>query len=432
MMDLVENNRIEFKERLTDDFEKEIVAFLNYNEGGVVYIGIDKNGNAVGVDNCDEVQLKIKDKLMSNISPSAMGLFDIACEEISGKTVLKITLASGVEKPYYIKRKGMSESGCFIRIGNSSHPMTKSMIEDLFIRRVRKSIANIESKRQDLTFRQLKICYEERGMPLNDNFPKTLDLLTGSGKFNYDAFLLADENSASIRVAKYWGEDKADLRENEEYGYCSLIKSVQSVLDKFELENITRSEITSGQRIDSPLVDKVALREAIINAFVHNDYSSEDTPLFEIFSDKFVITSYGGLIDGLSREEFFGGISKPRNRELMRIFKDLGYVEHLGSGMTRIMRKYDRSIFEFTDHYLRVSFTFGQIKGKEKSKEKGKEKSKEKILKLMGENPDITTGEIASILQLGSSTIEKHIRELKAKNKIKRVGADKGGHWKIL
>ena len=112
----------------------------------------------------------------------------------------------------------------------------------------------------------------------------------------------------------------------------------------------------------------------------------------------------------------------------MRIFKDLGYVEHLGSGMTRIMRKYDRSIFEFTDHYLRVSFTFDQIKGKEK----GKEKSKEKILKLMGENPDITTGEIASILQLGSSTIEKHIRELKAKNKIKRVGADKGGHWEIL
>lgn len=84
-MDLIENSRVEFKERLTDDFEKEIVAFLNYNEGGVVYIGIDKNGNAVGVDNCDEVQLKIKDRLMSNISPSAMGLFDIACEEISGK-----------------------------------------------------------------------------------------------------------------------------------------------------------------------------------------------------------------------------------------------------------------------------------------------------------------------------------------------------------
>ena len=214
-MNLTENNRIELKERLTDDLEKEIVAFLNYKEGGIVYVGIDKNEKVLGVDNCDELQLKIKDRLINNISPSIMGLFDIYCEEIDNKNVLKIILASGIEKPYYIKRKGMSESGCFIRIGSSSQPMSKSMIEDMFVRRVRTSIANIKSRRQDLTFRQLKICYEERGTPLNENFAKTLDLLTTSGKFNYDAFLLADENSVSIRFAKYWGNDKVELRENE-------------------------------------------------------------------------------------------------------------------------------------------------------------------------------------------------------------------------
>ena len=426
-MNLTENNRVELKERLTDDLEKEIVAFLNYKEGGIVYIGIDKNEKVLGVDNCDELQLKIKDRLINNISPSIMGLFDIYCEEIDNKNVLKIILASGIEKPYYIKRKGMSESGCFIRIGSSSQPMSKSMIEDMFVRRVRTSIANIESRKQDLTFRQLKICYEERGTPLNENFAKTLDLLTTSGKFNYDAFLLADENSVSIRFAKYWGNDKVELRENEELGYCSLIKSVQSVLNKFELENITQSEITSTQRIDNPLVDKVALREAVINAFVHNDYSSGDSPVFEVFSDRFVITSYGGLIDGLSKEEFFSGISKPRNRELMRIFKDLGYVEHLGSGMNRIMRKYDKSIFEFTDHFLKVTFPFSKIKSKEKSKEK----SREKILNLIRENGFITTSELASELGLSTSAIEKHIRNLKLEGILKRIGPDKGGHWEI-
>jgi len=165
------------------------------------------------------------------------------------------------------------------------------------------------------------------------------------------------------------------------------------------------------------------LREAVINAFVHNDYSSGDSPVFEVFSDRFVITSYGGLIDGLSKKEFFSGISKPRNRELMRIFKDLGYVEHLGSGMNRIMKKYDKSIFEFTDHFLKVTFPFSKIKSKEKSREK--------ILNLIRENRFITTSELASELRLSTSAIEKHIRNLKSEGILSRIGPDKGGHWEI-
>ena len=73
-------------------------------------------------------------------------------------------------------------------------------------------------------------------------------------------------------------------------------------MDKFDIENITRTKITSRNRLEKNLVDRIALREAIINAMVHNDYSSEVPSLFEIFSDRFVITSYGGLIDGLSKE----------------------------------------------------------------------------------------------------------------------------------
>ncbi|MBQ0118514.1 MAG: ATP-binding protein, partial [Bacteroidales bacterium] len=60
---MTESNRIEFKECLTKelDIEKEVVAFLNYREGGILYIGIDKNGKAVGVEDIDGDMLKIKD-----------------------------------------------------------------------------------------------------------------------------------------------------------------------------------------------------------------------------------------------------------------------------------------------------------------------------------------------------------------------------------
>jgi len=142
---MTENSRIEFKTKLTDDLEKEVVAFLN-SEGGVIYIGRDET-KAYKLNNIDELQLKIKDRLKHNISPSILGLFDIVLEEFNGEKVIKIIVASGSEKPYYIKKRGMSEKGCFIRIGSSSEPMNAKMIEGLFSKRVRTTLRNIVSPR---------------------------------------------------------------------------------------------------------------------------------------------------------------------------------------------------------------------------------------------------------------------------------------------
>lgn len=98
-----ETNRIEYKEKLTKDLdlEKEVVAFLNYREGGFIYIGVHKKGTAVGVQDVDGDMLKIKDRIKNNISPSAMGLFDVVAEVREGKTLIKIIVAGGSEKPYF-------------------------------------------------------------------------------------------------------------------------------------------------------------------------------------------------------------------------------------------------------------------------------------------------------------------------------------------
>lgn len=58
-----ETNRIELKQQLTDDFEKEVIVFLNYHGGGVLYVGIDKNSNILDVKDPGTTMLKIKDRL---------------------------------------------------------------------------------------------------------------------------------------------------------------------------------------------------------------------------------------------------------------------------------------------------------------------------------------------------------------------------------
>ena len=142
--------------------------------------------------------------------------------------------------------------------------MTERMIEEMFARRIKNSLKEIESPRQDLTFRQLKIHYEGNGMILNDNFARNLNLLTDEGKYNYNAYLLADENDISIKLVKYLGTSKMELIENQEYGYCCLITATQRILDRLTAENTVYAKIEYNGRKEVEMIDSKALKEAVI------------------------------------------------------------------------------------------------------------------------------------------------------------------------
>jgi ATP-dependent DNA helicase RecG len=436
-----ETNRIEYKRELNIDvdIEKEVIAFLNYHEGGVIYIGIDKTGNVVGVSDADGDALKIKDRIKNNISPSAMGLFDVVVEEREGKEIVKITVASGSEKPYFKKKFGMTDKGCFIRVGTAAEPMPQGIIDKLFATRTRNSIGKIRSNRQDLTFEQLRIYYEEKRKPLNGQFKKSLELLTEDGALNYAAYLLADENGVSIKVAKYRGTNRVDLIENNEYGYCSLIKATKSVLDKIELENRTATQITSKERIDRRLWNPVAIREAIINSIVHNDFTREVPPKFEIFADRIEITSAGTLPEGLNEDDFFDGVSIPRNRELMRVYRDLELVEQLGSGVPRILESYGKECFRFMGNFIRMTFPVSkELIHQSRVVDRlvdglvdGLVESQRKIVELIKANPKISKKEMSESIGISTTAVDKHIRSLREKGILKRVGGDRSGHWEL-
>lgn len=426
-----ESNRVEYKRELNDKLERSVVAFLNTSEGGLIYIGIDDDGKAVGVSDIDLIQRQIVDRIKNNISPSILGLFDVVVEKIEGTPVIKIVVSSGMEKPYYIRNQGRSERGCFIRVGSSVQPMTTQMIDDLYARHRPVSLGNIPAPRKSLTFEQLEIYYQAKKLKLNEQFKTSLELFTSDGSNNFVAYMLADENGISIKVAKYSGTDKVDLIENYEYGYCCLIKATNQVLDRLDVENRTFTKITPKERIEKQMVDRTALREAVINAIVHNDYSRNAVPTVEIFSDRITITSYGGLPEGLSRESFFDCCSMPRNRELMRVFRDVGLVEQLGSGMGRILKAYDRSVFRFSGDFLIVTLPFAE--GFDATiGTNGINLGTNKIINAMRDNPGITLDGIAKLTGISRRTVAREVDRLKAEGKLKRVGSTRSGHWEVF
>lgn len=432
MLDVIEDVRNEFKIKLTDKFEEEVISFLNTN-GGNIYIGVNDKGDIIGINgNIDLLQRTIKDRIKDNIMPSMLGLYDVIVLEKDNKKYIKVIIARGNERPYYLKGMGMTPDSCFIRVGSSIQSMSNEMINNEFSKRTRNSLKNIVSPKQDLTFSQLKIYYEEKGFSINNNFLKQLDLYTNDGKYNYNAYLLADNNSISIRFGKYDGINSVNLIENEDFGNCCIIKATKNILNKLEIENKTFTKIEYPERKEIKMYDYIAVREAVVNAIVHNDWSNEYSPKFEIFSDRLVISSNGGIQDNTTKEEFLEGFSLPKNKELMKVFNDLDLVEQMGTGIIRILQSYNKDSFEFFPNFIRVTFPFNENKFKANIKEIKNNSLTEiqnNIIGLMLDSPTITQETLARLLDVNIRTIQRNIKTLIDVGLIERTGATKKGEW---
>lgn len=140
----------------------------------------------------------------------------------------------------------------------------------------------------------------------------------------------------------------------------------------------------------------------------------------------------------MTKDDFFGGVSKPVNESLAKIFIKLGLIEQTGHGVSLIVDKYGKDVFAFLDNFLRVTIPFtydlnshintNDVNGAENGAEKTID---ELILEQIRNNPEITRSELARITGKGTTTIYRWLKKMQDLNKIVRVGSDKGGHWKI-
>lgn len=451
-----EDEKTELKRILNDAFEKEVDAFLN-TLGGQILIGIEDNGTVCGVENADQVALSIADRIRNNILPSAMGLFTVEIRQEEMRSYLVVTVAGGLERPYYLKKYGMTPNGCYTRIGTQASPMTQNMIDGFFSRRILNTLHNVVSPNQELTFTQLKIYYQEKGYDAAGSyFLKNLDLFTEDGKYNYAAYLMADHNGTSIKVARFRGTEKLDIVERNEFGRCCLIKSALNVLERLNVANTTVVRVGGkAQRKEIRLIDPAALREAVLNAIIHNDYINGAYPVFEIYDDRIEIISSGGLPVGLSEKEFFAGRSLPRNKELMRIFSDMDLCEQLGSGMKKILRIYPQSVFSVSEHFIDVRFDYAEeameiLREQNQADNQKPNVSDDRIndrinviingriteierniMELIFEQPNATTDMFCQKTGKTARTVSRALKSLQEKGYLKRIGSRKSGVWEI-
>ncbi|HOT31830.1 MAG TPA: ATP-binding protein [Petrotogaceae bacterium] len=156
-----------------------------------------------------------------------------------------------------------------------------------------------------------------------------------------------------------------------------------------------------------------------------------------IFHDRLEILSHGGLPSGMTKEQFFDGISKPRNATLMRIFLNMGLTEHTGHGIPTIVQKYGTEVFEIESNYIRCTIPFekevmNQIDNKNVGLNVGLNKTEKKVIELLIENPSITSVELAEKIGVTKRTIERTFKSLQEKKMIERIGSKRDGNWIVV
>lgn len=448
-MTFQETEKMELKRILNDTLPKEIVAFLNSFDG-VIYIGVDDDGNIIGVNNLDEIQKKIANIITTQILPNPQSFIELGSKFIDGKNVVEIKVGKG-NSLYYIKRYGRSANGCFVRIGTTCRNMTEEEISVAYIKSLKvekESIVDIENYNQNVSFSMLKNYYLAKGFHINEKtFDSNYNLTNRSGKYNILAGLLADENDVSIKIVRFAGTTKSELIEKSEYGYNCLLMAIDKVIARLDVINITKSVLDgSATRKDKRLLDPHCLREAFLNAIAHNDWSSKVSPSIYVFSNRIEIISTGGLPEGLSLDEFYEGCSRPRCPELMRILRDLEYVEQSGFGINKIIEIYGEKVFKITDNFISVILPFDvdvmdaivrNINLPPKTNVKVPKNTKRNstidnaILEIIKNDSSISARMIALKVGISEDGVRYHIKKLKKQGLIEYVGSSKTGNWII-
>ena len=450
MSSYIESETVELKEKYNDNFTREVVAFLNAN-GGTIYIGIDDNGNIIGANSIDETLRSVSDCITDKIEPNAQS--DVHSQIIyeEGKPIVAVMVSKGLRPLYCIKKYGFSSKGCLVRIGSPCKEMSTEEIQFRYRSQFKGDdyMLLAPSKYAPLSFDMMKILLTSRGLHVNDNsFESTFSLRRQDGSYNLLAEIMADKSLVPLIFVKFSGTDKTSISQRSDYGGQSLILGYQKLKDRLIAENICKTDTTVRPRIDKYLYDIDCVNEALVNMLVHNDWTVTE-PLVSFYSDRVVFTSHGGLPQGVTEDDFFNGVSHPRNSVLMRIFLNLGIVEHTGHGIPMIVRKYGREAFSIHNSNIDVTIPFdrevmalmprvgtnvgtndGTIPGADSSDPELTENEKRIVLELV-KSPKLTYAELADWTGLSRRSVSRVIAELVRKGYITRIGSNRTGFWKV-
>ena len=420
IMNMFEGESIELKAVYTPDLKKEVVAFAN-SSGGTIYIGIQDNGETSGLENPDFVMQQISNAIRDSIRPDVSMFTNIELLMNEGKSIIKITVQQGTKKPYYLTDKGLKPSGVYVRSGTTSSPASEDAIRMMIKMTDGESFENNRSLVQDLTFTSLNSEMALRQLEWSQVQMKNLGMLTGDDIYTNLGLLVSDQCKHSIKFALFQGIDKLVFKDRKELT-GSIFDQLADAFKTIDFYNGTRATFHELLRKDERDYPEDAIREALLNAIVHREYSFSGSTIINIYSNRLEIISLGGLVSGMSLEAAMLGASQPRNEKLANLFYRMKLIEAYGTGISKIMSCYKglhvQPLFENAEGAFRVILPNIHANEKHAAEEKYLP-----VLKLFDKQKEITRSDVEEALGVGTTHAVNMLKEMLTKDLIKKVGS---------
>lgn len=415
-----ENKTTELKREYVDDIKNTVVAFANC-DGGTIYIGINDDGSIRGVDDADETMLRVTNAIRDAVRPDVTMFVDCGGEDIDGKQVVRVTVRRGTARPYYLRGKGIRPEGVYVRQGASTVPASETAILDMIKETGGDSYEAARSLIQQLTFDKAAEFFKRRGVSFGAAQMRTLRMIGEDGMYTNLAFLLSDQCAHSLKMAVFEGGRKSVFKDRLELS-GSLLAQLDGAYEFIDRFNRTRAEFDGLDRIDRRDYPPEAVREALLNALVHRDYSFSAPTLISVFDDRIEFVSVGGLVKGLSMDDLRLGVSILRNPNLANIFYRLRLIEAYGTGMLKINECYEDALqkpkIEASSHAFKVTLpnvNFGAESVVEKvpvHRERAKEERVRVIEELCRENGYVTRKDLEKAFEISQATAVLLLRKL--------------------
>lgn len=321
------------------------MAFAN-TAGGALLVGVeDRTRHVRGVADPLQMEERLASLISDSISPRLIPNIEILPWRRSH--VVAVQVHPSQTRPHHLAKEG-AERGTYVRVGSTNRradaeliqelrrlvrgetfdeqPMLDVDSEALDFRVASESFAPVRTlHRRDLAILRLTTNYQGRQVPTNGGL-----LLFGHERERWFP-------DAWIQAGRFKGADKSTILDHVELR-SHPIAAINDAISFVEKHAHRGADIGPVRRKERWNVPPVAVREAVINAVAHADYSQRGAPIrIAIFDDRIEIENPGLLPFGLTVEDLVRGVSKLRNRVIGRVFHELGLIEQWGSGVQRIV-----------------------------------------------------------------------------------------------
>ena len=273
------------------------------------------------------------------------------------------------------------------------------------------------SSEQNLTFDYVAETFKTHGVDLDENIFRAFGS-TQNDIYTNLALLFSDQCKHTTKIAEFTDEACTEFRDSKEFS-GSVLKQFVDAATYLTLCNRRATIIEEGVRIDMWDYPPEAIREALLNALVHRDYSFSGSIIININESKMEFISLGGLLPGLSTEEIKLGISQPRNKMLAEVFHRLRLIESYGTGIRRIYKLYEGCPCQPTIETAANAFKISLPNMNEKPQEpikKTMSTQMEKALSFIAQKDGASLKDIEAFLDIKQSRVYALTKDMLAMN----------------